>query len=94
MAKNFGMRFASEPEAIEYDYAWLLDAAKWGQTKKYFIYSNSVKLLEPQIGDFVSDKKSAWALLSVHKSVAGKISHYQIFQRNGIAFMFPEVEND
>ncbi len=67
--------------------------------EKFYIHPNSLHLLEPQVGDVIYFKTKKGDLI-LHETITGlepnsKLLIEQgakIIQRNGIAFMWPEVE--
>lgn len=90
MAKHFGMRFQDNGyEASPYEELLShYDAGGDGKTfPKYYIHPDSLHLLEPQRGDRL-DVVSTLKLDVVNPFIRPT----EIVQRNGIAFMWPEIK--
>lgn len=97
MAKHFAMKFENNPTAFSYSFMHG-DLAHYHE--KYYIHSDSTPIMEPQIGDMVTnigkqanivDKLGEDVVYHANSTFTSK-EYAKIIQRNGIAFMWPESE--
>lgn len=107
MAKYFGMKF-THGQGFEIYLSPHESWSGWYYTQSgirvhrhpnetLYIHPDSVKLMEPQVGDILSvrsvlgkDKKPYY--FYEYKGLASLPDIWKIIQHNGIAFMWPEVE--
>lgn len=87
MARDFGMEFEKrfgkwEPEGLLH-----IDPAS---SYRLYVHPDSLHLLEPKVGDFIVDAYGdVWTKGNPPPPMR---EGDKIIQRNGIAFMWPEVE--
>lgn len=99
--KDNGEIFILMDKDMRFCYRW---KDHWGTDRslifledKFYIHPDSAKLLEPQEGDLIEykDGQLTWVPANgnfpffARKSFSGDL---KVIQRNGIAFMWPEVE--
>jgi len=88
MQDKFGVKFELfENCPIDYAVERLL------KNRKYYIHSDSLGILEPQVGDLVQGKLSGPEYF-IYEDISVSEMVKKIIERNGVAFMWPEIEND
>lgn len=100
MAKHFGMAFDifAQPSGVrvEKEKSTAKYIAMLGDAYRCYIHPDSLHLLEPKVGDLLLDDdptdgaNRTWHLEGMPDAIKAKWNI--IIQRNGIAFMWPEVE--
>lgn len=94
MAKNFGMKFNGGTEFDEpYRHSEIDEV-----TSKFYIHPDSVKLLEQRVGDLVWLDMGESCMPSIGSLIEDEEGRKlcldcPILQREGKAFIWPEVEN-
>lgn len=86
MAKHFGMEYDFSEHKF---YGWTTEHQL--PLEKYYIHPDSLHLLKLQIGDLVQ-QDSEYSFFVISEEDAKKLEIYEIIQRNGIPFMWPETE--
>ncbi len=100
MAKDFGMEFIRKFEKWEPEGLIHLPS---GSGYKIYVHADSLELLEPQVGDTLTNLGAiGWRLSAIegdklifhdgHGIAFGRKKEMQIIQRNGKPFHWPEVE--
>lgn len=96
MSKKFGIKFTGD--------GWTLQFGSAGQyiafPGKYYIHRDSLHILDPQIGDTIKKSEDVYIIGPNHHEYRGRSQFItiaesdgvEIIQRNGAAFMWPEVE--
>lgn len=97
MERHHGMSFYMNGYKIAQPTAFCHDVIEEdkcnGRPEKYYIYPDSLHLLEPKVGDMIHAKPSPYLSFLWSRSCRSSVyENITIIQRNGLAFMWPEVE--
>lgn len=107
MAKHHEMDFLHEADGKigRIEHGWggetlVYSVIEYGEEPPYYIHPDSLHLLEPRVGDVVTDTGTEFYYVSIDKSCdetpmvinPAHCKNDEIIQRNDIAFMWPESE--
>ncbi len=98
MAKHFGMKFVSSAgEEIKWCFVercFYTDSHPQEWDMPFCIHPDSLRILEPSAGDLIQriGHTHTTRIMRAEEAITVSLDTHKIIQRNGVAFLWPEME--